>query len=136
MQTLTESHDLHQSGVATFFTYYLPVGCSGSEFRAAESYFFTFYEPAVAAAANIVLPVEYELSTGIYRCGVTLEFCGFPYCVVESSMLVLAVSDDEFPLGIIYDYISVKSHLDSTFAVVYAEQFRRISCRYLDSLLE
>ena len=51
-------------------------------------------------------------------------------------MLVFVVSDNEFPLRIVDDYIGVQTHLDGAFAVVYAEQFCRVRCRYLDSFLE
>ena len=99
---------------------------SGLEFRALEFNFLTFNELTVAAFANVVFAVEYQLTSGVSCNWISLELGFFPNSVVKSTVLVFCVLNNEFLLRIVDNDICVKTNFDSALAVVDTEQLSRV----------
>ena len=85
-------------------------------------YFLLLNEAASTLLTNEVFAVKYEFAVAEYCARISFALYAFPNCVVQSTMLILLVVDNNSLLRVVYNDISIETNFDCALAVVHSEQ--------------
>ena len=98
--------------------------------------FLLLYEAASTLLANKVFAVKYEFAVAEYCARISFALYAFPNCVVQSTMLILLVVDNNSLLRVVNNDISIEANFDRALAVVHTEQLSLVRSSDFSCLVE
>ena len=84
--------------------------------------FLLLNEASCALLTNEVSAVEDQFAVAEYCARISFALYAFPNCVVQSTVLVLLVVDNNSLLRVVNNDISIEANFDCALAVVHTEQ--------------